>query len=113
MHWQAGAVLVADRFWLPHGDSAPLTAEGWLRDPVSSLWIRPATTTLTTAALSSIRCVVLLGSPGIGKSTVLGSTVVTMPDQDNVVAIRFDLGSYTTDAFLYQQVFQDPRVLEW
>lgn len=113
MHWQDGAVLVADRFWLPHGDSAPLTAEGWLRDPVSSLWIRPATTTLTTAALSSIRCVVLLGSPGIGKSTVLGSTVVTMPDQDNVVAIRFDLGSYTTDAFLYQQVFQDPRVLEW
>ncbi|WP_146115236.1 hypothetical protein [Microbacterium sp. MYb66] len=39
--------------------------------------------------------------------------MVTVSDQDNVVAIRFDLGGYTTDAFLYQQVFQDPRVLEW
>jgi hypothetical protein len=48
----------------------------------------------------------------MGKSTVLNDAAL-MPDRDDRIAIGFDLGVFTTDAFLYQQVFQDPRVREW
>lgn len=113
MDMQDDASLVVDRFWLPQGDLAPLTAEGWLQDPQGPSWMRPAATIVDTVSLSSVRCVVLLGSPGMGKSTVLNDRSALLPDHDDRLAITFDLGLFTTDAFIYQRVFQDPRVLEW
>lgn len=113
MDMQNDASLVVDRFWLPLGEMAPLTAEGWLQDPQGPSWMRPAATTVDTVSLSSVRCVVLLGSPGMGKSTVLNDSAALLPDHDDSLAITFDLGVFTTDAFIYQRVFQDPRVLEW
>jgi hypothetical protein len=60
-----------ERFWLPAGKSYSLTSAGWLSDPnTEGLW-RPNTEAVSTRSLADRQCVVLLGEPGMGKTSAL------------------------------------------
>jgi hypothetical protein len=56
------------RFWIPLGGLLDLSDAGFLSDPTDT---HDPDGPVTLAALESRRSVVLLGEPGIGKSTAL------------------------------------------
>ncbi|WP_148294330.1 NACHT domain-containing NTPase [Azospirillum sp. B506] len=58
------------RKWVPEKQSAPVDPEGFLL-PTAEAASRYGTTAVELSALESVRCLVLLGEPGMGKSTAL------------------------------------------
>ncbi|MGY0713474.1 NACHT domain-containing protein [Azospirillum argentinense] len=58
------------RKWVPEKQSAPVDPEGFLL-PTAEAASRYGTTAVELTALESVRCLVLLGEPGMGKSTAL------------------------------------------
>jgi hypothetical protein len=58
-----------NRLWQPSVDSAPLTEEGFLYDRDSILLRSSSTTLFELGELADAPCLILLGEPGIGKST--------------------------------------------
>ncbi len=60
------------RYWLPRDAAAPTDRDGFLRDPASGpSWYDGAPPVHDLAELAETPCLVLLGEPGMGKSTVL------------------------------------------
>jgi hypothetical protein len=102
-----------ERFWAAQAASPPLTVDGWLQEQNGPIWLRSTEPLMRTEELKSKRCLVLLGSPGMGKSRVLNDPVSLIPDHADQVAVTFDLGICTTDVFVHQQLFQHPRIVEW
>ena len=58
------------RKWVPEKQSAPVDPEGFLL-PTAEAAPRYGTTAVELSALESVRCLILLGEPGMGKSTAL------------------------------------------
>ncbi len=59
------------RFWCPRGGQASLADGGFLLDPASELAKYYPTDVVPFEAIRETQCLVLLGDPGIGKSTAL------------------------------------------
>jgi hypothetical protein len=99
------------RFWIPLGGPLDLPDAGFLSDPNDS-HDRP----VTLAALESRRSLALLGEPGIGKSTVLKEEAdrVEALSKDGVLqSIYVDLRSFSSEAFLFQRVFENEKMTRW
>lgn len=101
-----------ERFWCPRDGSYSLDDDGFLRDPDASFLgmgsVNPGA--LRGDDLRSVRCLVLLGEPGSGKSTVI---------RDDPVApagwrfLRIDLAAYGSEDRLVREVFQCAEVISW
>jgi hypothetical protein len=59
------------RFWCRRGDPVDLSDGGYLRDPDAIRFLNLDSNLVTSDALTNMPCLVLLGEPGIGKSTAL------------------------------------------
>jgi hypothetical protein len=60
------------RFWAPRDGQIDLSDEGFLADPESeSFWYSPNPDLKAFDQISALPCLVLLGEPGIGKSTAI------------------------------------------
>src|SRR6185312_15455624 len=59
------------RFWCRREGNLQLDFQGYLADPEGDGWIRQTDDVVEFSKLSSTPCVVLLGEPGMGKSTAV------------------------------------------
>jgi predicted NACHT family NTPase len=105
------------RFWCPVGSKVPLDPQGYLPDlslPGAEYWL-PETKTID--ALERYPCLVLLGEPGIGKSTAIGGDTCGTSDSKDTKTGDFtlhrDLKAYQTDFSLIRGVFENPTFRQW
>lgn len=92
------------RFWYLRGTEFPLLDDGYLYDPDGQHGEILNAHAVPFDKLLSVPCLVLLGEPGMGKSTALGAWPADL---------HFDLGAYQSDSSLTKDVFCDARVQEW
>ena len=72
-------IVNLERFWLPVGKSYSLTSDGWLGDPKTAGPSRANAEALSTRELADRPCVVLLGEPGMGKTSALDAGQALRP----------------------------------
>lgn len=101
------------RFWIPYGRSASRTRPGWLADPVSGRFVTVNPDIVPTRALASYRCLVLLGEPGMGKSTEIRRVDPMIDSTVSARNLRFDLGEFSSEDRLARRVFEHPEIEQW
>ena len=104
------------RFWCPRGKAYALSDDGYLSDPHGEYgkYLNPHPAPLD--GFDSCPCVVMLGEPGIGKSTEFDAdcqrterTIAATGEQ----ILRVDLKEYQTDSRLVADTFNGPAFREW
>jgi hypothetical protein len=63
----------------------------------------------TLASAVDVPCLVLLGEPGLGKSTALEGDI----DGPRLLSLRRNLNLYQTDVALLRGIFEDPTFVAW
>jgi hypothetical protein len=104
------------RFWVARTSMLDLSDGGFLADPTSPLRRSHPATPATLAELAKYRALVLLGEPGIGKSTTLeaeAARVSADPVANSTTSIHVDLRAYSSDALLHQRLFGSPEFIAW
>jgi hypothetical protein len=102
------------RFWVSRDSTIDLSDGGFLRDPTD--WLTGPQGPSPLAALQDWRALVLLGEPGIGKSTTLreeASRVASLPADANVVSLYVDLRVFSSESLLYERVFESDKFVAW
>jgi replication-associated recombination protein RarA len=95
------------RYWCPLTGRIALDAGGFLADPRDPFGFDQTLSTYDEA--DQHRCLVLLGEPGIGKTTELERAVVLAGAR----AHRVDLGAVADPEGLRRQVIEAPAVTAW
>jgi hypothetical protein len=100
------------RYWAPRGSTIRVDSGVFLLDP-NSAWGRAANTSVTSLDhLQERRCLVLLGEPGMGKTTALNDhSHAHLAEQEEILEV--DLAAFQTDALLVQEVFRSPTIRRW
>lgn len=102
-----------ERFWCSREGTYPLDEHGFLRDPdltgLHSHSVSPGV--VRVDVLRSARCLVLLGEPGVGKSTAVSNAAQLVAS--GVPVLLIDLASYGSEDRLVREVFDDHRVTDW
>lgn len=104
------------RFWVARTGMLDLSDGGFLADPTSPLRRSHPATPATLTDLAKYRALVLLGEPGIGKSTTLEAEATRMSADavvNGMTSIHVDLRAYSSDALLHQRVFGSPEFVAW
>jgi hypothetical protein len=86
------------RFWVPRTGTIDLSDGGFLADPSNLIQRFSATAPRPLTQLTGYRALVLLGEPGIGKSTTLLEEAERVSNQavgENTIAIHVDLRAYS------------------
>ncbi len=104
------------RFWCEPAGRVNLSDNGFLVDPDGEYGAAVNPDVVSWDSISKTACLVLLGEPGIGKSTALkdehdrtAATCTSTGDQP----VWVDLRSYQTDQRLHESVFESPAVKSW
>ncbi len=101
------------RFWYPRGSTIELLDSGYLYSPDEE-WAHLLQPNLVSLeSLSHIPCLILLGEPGIGKSSELRKQEIFTREQLTETTLRFDLGGYQTDDRLHKELFEHPVFHSW
>ena len=104
------------RFWYPRGSSLNLADDGYLPDPDSQsgrIWNKNV---VSFEEISDAKGLVLLGDPGMGKSTILSEqeSIWKSKQHDSKDKYLFlNLRSYQTDGRLADHLFESPIFQEW
>ncbi len=104
------------RFWNPREGRVNLSDGGFLVDPDQEWGSAMNPDVVPFPAITRFPCLILLGEPGIGKSTALRSEHdraergAAMP---GVKSLWVDLGAYQTDSLLHQDVFESAALCSW
>jgi len=102
------------RFWCPRGEVILLTDRGYLADPdVGGPYSNPYLVPFETIAGNP--CLVLLGEPGIGKSTALATHVLETQQRSSTEmhCLHFDLRAYGSEQRLQRVLFDHPEIVSW
>lgn len=107
------------RFWLPRSEATiPLSDGGYFPDPDSEYarWLNPEARTYEF--IDHYPCLVLLGEPGIGKSTAIKAACKYQDDKmkesrENVEILNLDLRSYGEAERLIQDLFECEIFKTW
>src|ERR1022692_3562676 len=100
------------RFWLPRGDDADLSDDGFLVDPESEFARYTASTAVPFESIEVFPVLILLGEPGIGKTTALEGDhdrIKASVSKPNNRVFWVDLSLYGSDALHDRRVFRSKR----
>ncbi len=104
------------RFWCPRGSQISLSDDGFLVDPDGEYAKYYPTDVVDFDSISKTPCLVLLGEPGMGKTTALRDefdrTKKAVAGTDDV-ALCFDLRDYSSDERLERKVFGHEALQRW
>lgn len=103
------------RFWIARTGMVDLSDGGFLTDPTNPLRSSP-TTPLPLTELAHYRALVLLGEPGIGKSTTLleeAKRIANQTPSKNTISIHIDLRAYSSEPLLHKRVFESAEFIAW
>lgn len=103
------------RFWCPPEESINLSDDEFLSDPDSEFGKIINPWTVSFKSISHIPCLVLIGEPGIGKSTELVKQYKILKDElkdkkDDM--LWGNLGDYQTESFLIQELFTTNKIFQ-
>src|SRR5262245_47070029 len=97
------------RFWSPRTGHIALDPPGFLLDPEQSYGNVLNPDVKTYSQIESTRCLVLLGEPGIGKSTAIAHIARATPG-----TVRFiDLKNYGSEDRLIKELFESVWWKTW
>lgn len=100
------------RFWYPREKKISLADGGYLPDPDSKYGHYLSSGMVSFDSIVDNPCLVLLGEPGIGKSTAIVHASQQV-DKTGEVWLKFDLGEYQSDTRLCDKVFGDQTFKAW
>src|SRR5438128_2064302 len=102
------------RFWFRREAAMPLTDRGYLADPEAEYGHLLNPDAVPTESLTGLRCLALLGEPGIGKTTALRSqweAVKRSASNIGSQVLEFDLNEFHSEFMLIRTVFEDPALM--
>jgi len=100
------------RFWFPRGSPADLSDGGFLRDSESAKSWYTRSPAASFEELAATPVLVLLGEPGMGKSTALNKEVQRVESAASRL-LRVDLAGIGTDVLVCETVFQSEEISSW
>jgi hypothetical protein len=103
------------RFWIARTDTIDLSDGGFFAYPTNPLLHSPATA-LPLTRLADHPALVLLGEPGIGKSTALKTEAHRITDEaapDNTMSVHVDLRAYSSESLLHRRLFESAEFIAW
>jgi hypothetical protein len=105
----------APRYWIPQGKEIPLYDDGFIPDPEDELGAAAMPETLPLDELHDIDCLILIGEPGLGKTTAMKDeyegTVCFLRPEDR--ALFVELGFTRVGAELREAIFGSDEFKEW
>jgi hypothetical protein len=93
-----------------------LSDGGFLVDPTQPLFHPRVPPPSALSTLQHYQALVLLGEPGMGKSMTLkteATRLATAASDGDTVSIHLDLRAFSSEALLYQKVFESPALIAW
>jgi len=104
------------RFWCPRGASVVLTGGGFLFDPESEYGSHVQPHIITFEQIAAKPCLILLGEPGIGKTTALErdrhETEERVKRAGETLLWR-NLNAFQSDSLLVRSIFEDSSFIAW
>lgn len=102
------------RFWIPIGQSAPLDEHGFLFDPEDkhAHYYYTGYQARRLNQLSELPVAILLGEPGIGKSTALEEEFQRLHTAGEACLYR-ELNLYQSDSRLISDIFESAELQKW
>ena len=104
------------RFWYPRAGQISLADSGFLLDPESEHAKYHASDAVSFESINNTQCMVLLGEPGMGKSTALRAEFESLRNETSSSsdsALWFDLRDYSSDDRLERKIFQCEEIQRW
>ena len=104
------------RFWCPENGSFRLADNGFLYDPDDDYGTAINPHLVPLAQVQGASCLVLLGEPGIGKSTAIEQEVLASKQKattSGYVVLAINLGEYGDEARLIDDVFDSDEITNW
>jgi hypothetical protein len=106
----------ATRYWLPDGDQLEFSDRGFMPDPSkkwSAAWV---SNVRSYAQIDETACLVLVGEPGLGKTTALERAAEDLKERrgdskDEVLYV--DLSATTEESVLRSRIFASPEWKRW
>lgn len=105
-----------NRYWCPRGSTISLGDEGYLLDPDSEFGRFFNEDLVTLEYLADVPCVVLLGEPGIGKTTALDENYALCKARlksQPVESFKLDLRSFGDENRLVRRLFENEVFSKW
>jgi hypothetical protein len=105
-----------ERFWIARTGTIDLSDGGFLTDPTNPQLHSNASTPLPLTGLADYPALVLLGEPGIGKSTALKTEAVRIASNattTDTILIHVDLRAYSSELLLHKRVFENAEFIAW
>lgn len=106
-------VAPIDRLWLPVGSTYRLDQAGWLLDPADAPFYAATSDAVPTSALSDSQCLVLLGEPGMGKSSALTAHGALIPPGAASQVLVVDLAPFSSEERLVRKVLEGKEITAW
>lgn len=103
------------RYWCPRDGSLGLDQQGYLTDPSQKYGAHLNPQVRTFDQIAETRCLVLLGEPGIGKSTALKSArpAAQAALKSGDFLLWNDLREFSSEDRLYRTLFESPEWKTW
>lgn len=99
------------RYWCPREGAFNLSDGGYLVEPEGEYGRILAQDVRPFADITTTPCLILLGEPGIGKTTAVED--IAASESADLATLKVDLGEYSTDDRLFRHVFESEAVRAW